>query len=134
MVKGVAALHRRFQKIPKDIRREVVIAMERMADQMVREMKALAPVESGALKASIGWRWGDAPRGSLSIATFRGRQFGQLKLTLFAAGGEAFYGVFQEFGPNAQPFFFPVYRANRRLVRGRVSRAITKVVKRANKR
>jgi HK97 gp10 family phage protein len=84
---------------------------------------------------------------------------GNLRITVFAGNDEAFYARWVEFGTAAsparasrrnknyrrtvvmtkeyrahaatpaQPFFFPAYRANRKRIKSRVSRAITKAAK-----
>ncbi|MFG1333989.1 HK97-gp10 family putative phage morphogenesis protein [Xanthobacter autotrophicus] len=84
---------------------------------------------------------------------------GDLRITVFAGNDEAFYARWVEFGTKAtparasrrnrnyrrtlvmtkeykahaatpaQPFFFPAYRANKKRVKSRVSRAITKAAK-----
>lgn len=75
-----------------------------------------------------------------------GRGAGNLQITVFAGGGDAYYARMIEFGtaPHlnggrfagskhpgtaAQPFFFPAFRANRRRAKSRVSRAINKAAK-----
>jgi len=74
----------------------------------------------------------EAPAGSLTIGTVGGREFGTMRITIFAGGGDAFYARFQEFGTvdmTANPFFFPVWRAHRRRARTRISRAISKAIR-----
>lgn len=135
MVKGTAQLHRRFAQIPEIIREEVAAELEKQANLMVRQMKALAPKGSTRkLVDSIGWTWGDAPKGTMSVGTIRGHEYGKMKITLYAGGEEAFYARFQEFGTKtmpASPFFFPVFRAEKRRVKAALSRAVTRAAKRA---
>jgi HK97 gp10 family phage protein len=106
--------------------------MEDLANDLVEEMWSRAPYDDGVLQGSIGWTWGDAPAGSLTIGTVGGREFGTMRITIFAGGGDAFYARFHEFGTvnmAAKPFFFPVYRARRRSVRSRITGAIRKAIR-----
>lgn len=113
--------------------------MEAYAAQIVAEMKLLVPVETGALRDSIGWTWGDPPKGSLAVANVRGRSVSGVFITIYAGtrdkklgDQDAFYARWQEFGTQnmpANPFFFVVWRANRRRVRGGINRAVRKALK-----
>lgn len=63
--------------------------MEEGAAEIVAEMKRLAPVQSGALRDSIGWTWGDVPAGSFTIADVRsgknaGEQYATLRIRIYA--------------------------------------------------
>lgn len=139
MVDGLAKFEARWKRIPKKAVENVRIAMEKSAIEIVEEMRARAPHESGALANSIRWTWGEAPAGSFTISTFNGRKFSSLRITIFAGtrdkslgDQDAFYARFQEFGTinmSANPFFFPVWRARRKRVKGRVSRAISKAIR-----
>lgn len=138
MVKGVAALHRRFQAIPKRITDAVVAPMESYADQVVAMMRGLVPVDSGTLRDSIKWTWGDAPKGSLVIATVGGKSYEKILITIYAGNASTVVGSrgqfntasLQEFGTinmPANPYFFISWRANR----NRVKAGLTRVVKKA---
>lgn len=133
MVDGLDKFNARWRKIPKAARVNVRAAMEDLANDIVEEMWSRAPHgATGVLGASIGWTWGEAPKGSLTIGTVGGREYGALRITIYAGGGDAFYARFQEFGTvkmPANPFFFPVWRARKRRVKGRISRAISKAIK-----
>lgn len=159
---GLARLNRKLKAIPQAVQAEIAKAMEESAQEVVNLAKSLVPVGSGgragskkvsrhgALRDSIGWTWGDAPKGSIVLGTVkqrRGRSANNMRITIFAGNDEAWYARFVEFGtrqhiaggkfagatiPNvsAQPFFYVSYRAVRKKVRGRVSRAVTKAAKR----
>jgi len=158
MVQGLAELNRRWLAIPLRVREAVRLVMESTADEIVADMQRLVPVDTGALKASIGWTSGDAPKGTLTIGFFGGREFGTLRITFFSGGTpgtarqqrrasgtrksdqkrtgsfDSDTARFQEFGTlkmPANPFFFPVWRVWRRRVKTRISRAITKALKAA---
>lgn len=143
-VEGLTDLLRKMRAIPDKIEVEVKAEMEKMAADMVRQMRAIAPKgETGALAASIDWTWGAAPKGTMTIGTVGaakpgGGAFSHLVLTIYTGGKvngmDAFYARFQEFGTRkmaANPFFFPVYRANRTRARSGLSRAVRRAVKNA---
>lgn len=142
MVEGVEALRRRLvQQVPQSIAQRVTDAMERAAEQIVSDMKRVAPVLSepdpkrrpGALRDSIGWTWGAAPKGSFTIASASGGgEYQTLRITIYAGNAEAFYARFVEFGTRkmrARPFFFGVYRTNKKRIRANIQRALNKAIK-----
>lgn len=149
MVNGVAKLRAQLNKVPNLVLEEVTAALEKSAREIVAEMNALKPWP----EIQIDWTWGDVPAGSLSIGTVRGKEYGKISIKIFAtATSSDFPAGFQaltfwaEFGTSeryhksgkytgkitAQPYFYPVMRSNKSLVRGRVSRAVNKGMKRAN--
>lgn len=146
-VQGLGRLQRKLKRFPEVAEREIRKTMESIASEVVALAKSLAPRDSGELAESIGWTWGDAPKGALVLGEVRGRaSSGNLRLTIYAGGGVAFYARWVEFGTsahvnagifegtehpgtNAQPFFFPSWRALKRRSRGRLSRAITRSAK-----
>ncbi|TRD21909.1 HK97-gp10 family putative phage morphogenesis protein [Palleronia caenipelagi] len=123
-------------------------AMERGAEEIVAMMKTLAPHDDGDLRDSIGWTWGDEPKGSLKIGTIRsgrnaGRQFATLKITFFVG---AFYAHMVEFGTSphaqpkmrrihpgtsAQPFFYAAWRAKKAGFRRKIRTAVRKAIREA---
>lgn len=136
MVKGVAQFTKRLTKdIPALVQAAARDAMEKGAEDVVAMMKRLAPVESGALRDSISWIWGDAPAGSFIIGTVGGREYKTMRITIYAGGladEDVFYARFLEFGTQkmrAHPFFYPAWRAKRRSVKNRISRTISKALK-----
>lgn len=163
MVDGLDRFNARWRKIPKAARVNVRAAMERTAAEIVDEMKRRAPSDTGALRDSIDWSWGGAPEGALTIGKVGGREYGALRIVIFAGGERASrkkgggikwrslshikkgafmlfrspgfshdYAKYQEFGTvkmPANPFFYPVWRARRRRVKVRISRAISKAIK-----
>ncbi|GAA6190890.1 HK97-gp10 family putative phage morphogenesis protein [Phaeobacter sp. NW0010-22] len=132
MVQGLDRFNRRWQAIPKNARINVRAAMEDAATDIVEEMASRAPYLEGELQASIGWTWGEAPKGSLTIGSVGGTNYGALRITIYVGGGDAFHARFQEFGTAnmpANPFFFPVWRARRKRVKGQISRALSKSIR-----
>lgn len=128
-IQGLDKLRRKLKQMPHRIERQIRAAMEKSADEIVAMAQNLSPVDSGGLRDSIGWTWGDAPAGSMAIA--QGKS-GNLTITIYAGGGDAFYARFVEFGTqkmSAHPFFYPSYRTHKKRARGRITRAINKAVK-----
>lgn len=76
--------------------------MARAADEIVAMMKSLVPVDKGTLRDSIGWTWGQAPEGSIVIGALKGAGVGgDLTITIFAGGKDAYYVRWVEFGTQA---------------------------------
>lgn len=135
-------LRARLAKIPDIAREAAAAAMEECAAEIVAEMKLLVPVDSGDLRDSIGWTWGDIPAGSFIIDEIRsgknaGQQYATLRIKIYAGSREAFYARFIEFGTRtgvrAQPFFFAAYKkwGGKAKFRARVRAAIRKRIKEA---
>lgn len=139
-VEGLTAFQRKMALIPQAIINEVQKELEKQATELVAMMKRLAPKESGALANSIGWTWGNAPKGSVTLGSVAASEGSSLRITVYAgaagkkADGGTFYARFQEFGTKnmpANPFFFPAYRSKRRKIRGALSRAVKRGIKNA---
>ena len=145
-VQGLDRLRKKLQRFPAIVEQEIRAAMEASANEMVALMKSLVSVKSGTLRDSIGWTWGEAPKGSMTIGRVRSRT-GNLVITIYAGGGDAFYAWIVELGsaPHlnggrfagsqhpgtaVQPFFFVSFRALRRRARSRVTRSINRAAKR----
>lgn len=128
-VEGLASLRRKLAALPEASQAAVRKALETGAGEIVAMAKRLVPRDSGDLQNSIGWTWGDAPKGSIALASGGS---GEMRITVYAGNDEAFYARWVEFGTAsaaAHPFFFPSYRALRKRVRGRVERGVRKALK-----
>ncbi len=136
-VSGLGELRKKIAALPEAMRAEIRAALEKGADEMVAMAKRLCPVDSGALRDSIGWTWGEPPKGSVVLAsgsTERGET-----ITIYAGSSDktmgpadAFYARWVEFGTvnmRAQPFFFPSWRALRKRIKSRNTRAVSAVMK-----
>ena len=133
--------------MPDAIKAQIKLAMEAQADEVVRMMRSLAPEgESGALRASIGWTWGEAPKGSITIASVKSQLGRGMTLTIYAGNKDAYYARWVEFGTDphangglfagsehpgtrAQPFFYVSWRANKKPAVRKIRAAIRKAVK-----
>lgn len=141
-------LRARLARVPDIAREAAARAMEEVAQEIVDEMKRLAPVlrtpdkrrTAGALRDSIGWTWGDVPAGSFVIDEIRsgknkGNQYATLRIRIYAGSKDAFYARFVEFGTKtggpAQPFFFPVWKARRAEFRRRVRDSVRRAIREA---
>lgn len=147
---GLAKLQRKLDRLPAIAKATVRQKMGEAADEIVSMMRSLAPVlkepdsrrRAGALRDSIGWTWGQAPKGSMVIAALRGAGAGgDLTITIYAGSrdksrgpDDAYYARWVEFGTKnmpAQPYFYVSWRANKRRagrkVRGAVRQAARNV-------
>lgn len=156
MVQGLTELENRWRRIPHAIRNDVRNAMEQIAEAVVRDARRLAPKgTSGDLVRSISWTWGDAPDGSVTIASASASgDPNAIRITIYAGNKSSLVtnkrGVYfqnariQEFGARRgppghdsakmwrqpTPFFFPAWRIWRRRVRVRLSLAMRKAIER----
>jgi HK97 gp10 family phage protein len=146
-IQGLDRLNKKLAKLPAVAKQMIRQAMEAKANEIVAMMKNLVPVDDGTLRDSIGWTWGKAPKGSLTIASVQATGDSDMTLTIYAGNKEAYYSRFVEFGTarhengglfagsihpgtTAQPFFFVSYRANKR----RTVRAVRKASRDAAKK
>ncbi|MDH6294676.1 HK97 gp10 family phage protein [Agrobacterium fabrum] len=142
---GLAKLNRKLAKLPAAAEKRIKEAMGQGADEIVALMKSLVAVDSGELRDSIGWTWGEAPKYCQKIATVKSAD-GKMVITIYAGNNKVRYAHLVEFatkahqnggqfpgtqhpGTKAQPFFFVSYRALRRRTKSRITRAINKSAK-----
>ncbi|ADH87357.1 phage protein, HK97 gp10 family [Ancylobacter novellus DSM 506] len=148
---GLAKLHRKIAKLPEQARTDIRAAMEKVAEQIVDLARSLVPTVSGDLRDSIGWTWGRPPRGSISLGTVARAKLGaSMTITIYAGNDEAFYARWVEFGTaahvngglfagtrnpgtQARPFFYPAFRAHRRIARREVRKAIRSAARKVAK-
>lgn len=138
-------LQRKLDRVPGKVKARIREAMEQGANEIVAMAKHLAPADDGTLRDSIGWTYGRAPKGAITLGKVEAIG-GDLTITIYAGNSEAFYARWVEFGTSqhtaggkfagstipaipARPFFYVSFRTNRKRVRSRVTRAITKAAK-----
>lgn len=130
---GLPKLRKKLEALVAVGRDEIRRAMETSADEIVALAKSLAPVDKGDLKDSIGWTWGKAPKGAMTLGKVQSDGVdSEFTITIYAGNSEAYYARWVEFGTQkmaAQPYFYPSYRALRRRSKSRVTRAVTKAIK-----
>jgi HK97 gp10 family phage protein len=144
---NLVKLDRKLKSLPTVAKSHIRAEMEKVADTIVAMMKNLVPVDDGALRDSIGWTWGKAPKGSMVIAAVKGGLAGDLTLTIYAGNDKAYYARWVEFGTaghinggkfkgtknpgtNARPFFYVSWRANKKSA----VRAVRKATRNAAKK
>lgn len=115
-VLGLDRLKRRLAKLPARMKAEVKAALDKSADELVAFQQRQVPVDDGDLRDSIR------------------KQDGRHELEVIVSAGDekAFYAAMVEFGTSktvAQPYFFGPYRALRRRIKSRTSRAVRKAVR-----
>lgn len=126
---NVQRLNRKLAALPAVAKDEIRKAIAQSAREIADLAENLVPKDSGKLAGSIGWTWGEAPKGSIALATAKA---GDLTATVYAGDDEAYYARWVEFGTQkmaAQPFFFVSYRALRKRSKSRIRRAGTKAAK-----
>lgn len=143
--KGLPKLKAQLIALKEKTRDDMKPALAGAADTVVAMARSLVPEDSGDLRNSIGWTWGSAPKGSISLTTAK---VGNLRITIFAGNSTAYYARFVEFGtaPHkqggqfkgtehpgtaARPFFFPAYRASRKDIKRRIRKALRDAVQKA---
>ncbi|RWR44985.1 HK97 gp10 family phage protein [Sinirhodobacter ferrireducens] len=156
MADDLASFQAKLQALGRSASKCVGKAMETSAEEICDLARAACPVDDGDLKKSIGWTWGDAPKGSVSIGTVGDNA--AMRITIYAGDAKAYYARWVEFGTKAhaigkgsnsklkgksnqtgaqhngaraRPFFFPAYRLGRKRAINRIKRAISKAVKEA---
>lgn len=138
-------LQRKLDRLPGRVKARIREAMEQGANEIVDMAKSLVPDDSGALRDSIGWTYGRAPKGAMTLGKVEAIG-GDLTITIYAGNSEAFYARWVEFGTSqhiaggkfagstipaipASPYFYVSFRTLRRKVKARISRGITKAAK-----
>jgi HK97 gp10 family phage protein len=142
---GLQKLQKKLEALPGKVKARIREAMEEGAKEIVALAKSLVPADSGALRDSIGWTWGRAPKGAMTIGKIQSIG-GDLTITIYAGNSEAFYARWVEFGSAAHtaggkfagatipaipasPFFYVSFRALRGRVKSRITRSINKAAK-----
>ena len=123
-------LNRKLLALPLASQESIREAIARSAREIADLAESLVPRDTGRLAASIGWTWGEAPKGSMVLATLTART-GTMTATVYAGDSDAFYARWVDFGTEAitaQPFFYVAYRALRKRATGRIRRAHKKAI------
>ena len=133
MVDGEAEFRRfMYKTVPDAVRTAARDAMEKGAHELVALMRELAPVQDGFLKASIGWTWGEPPKGSIVLDDIAPAEDSSMRIVIYAGSELAYYARWVEFGTSqapAHPFFWPAYRDLEPRIKSRITRAIGKAIR-----
>jgi len=150
---GLPQLRAAFNRVPEKIRDEVTIQVEREAERLVKQISQQKPVgiDGNPIdEIEVGWTWGAAPRGSITLGSVANNKFAKVQVTVYARGkpGSGFGAAWFEFGTEmrvqkttgketgilpAQPFFWPNYRDRRKFIKRNLRAAITRGIKKAMK-
>lgn len=152
-VQGLASLATKLKKLAPETRSALRQALAENADELVAAQKNLAPVDSGALRDSITQTWGGGPGPSYAAFQKRSGRAASpvsgdpdLSVRISAGNTKVRYAHLIEFGtaPHknggkfagtqhpgtaAAPFFYPAYRALRKRMKARLTRATTRAAK-----
>lgn len=153
MAKGVktsgrSALLRKLALLPQAAREEIGKAISQSAEEIAAAQRRLAPKKTGALERSIVVTRGGAVPKYASVGRAGTTQKGDPDLTVIVSAGnsQVRYAHLVEWGsaphenkglfegsqhPGTKPvgFFFPVYRAYRKRVKSRMTRATKKAAR-----
>jgi HK97 gp10 family phage protein len=134
--KGLAALNRRLEAIPREVREAVKPALMKAAEEIAETMRAGAPEDTGALIDSITITPGgqstpaySQPGGSHVVP--------DNAVAITAGDSDVRYAHLAEYGAEhapAQPFFWSSIRLTRKRITARITRAINKAFKDAASR
>jgi len=128
-VLNVDRLNRKLAALPEVAKEEIRKAIAASAREIADLAESLVPKDSGRLAGSIGWTFGDPPKGARILATGK---TGDMTATVYAGDSDAYYARWIEFGTQkmaAHPFFFVSYRALRKRAKSRIKRAGTMAAK-----
>jgi HK97 gp10 family phage protein len=124
-------LSRRLEAIPKAIREAVQPALIKSGTELVDMMRHLAPVDTGALRASIAVTLpGERTPPYSQLGGSRTAAENQVLVT--AGNADVRYPHLVEYGTaeaHAQPYFRPSYRLLEKRITNRIKRAIGKAVR-----
>lgn len=133
--KNHARLIAKLNKLPAAIKAEIRKPMEKGANDITAMQRQFAPVDTGALRDSINWVYGEAPKGAITAGrkTDNSGPINDLKITIFAGNEDAYYARWVEFGTRsgipAQPFFYSAFRFMRKRTAALIKRAAVKAIK-----
>ncbi|WP_370930986.1 HK97-gp10 family putative phage morphogenesis protein [Bartonella sp. DGB1] len=113
--------------------------MEQEANKTVRQMRERVPVDSEALKNSIGWTWASGARPNDILAGSFNKNNCEYRVYISAGtrdkylgDRDAYYFHFVEFGTinqSAQPFFFPVWNGGKKQIKAKIRKELNCKVK-----
>ncbi|WP_058599100.1 HK97 gp10 family phage protein [Aureimonas ureilytica] len=144
-LKAKARIAQTLKRIPAEAKKEIRRELAAAAEGLCVEMRGRVPVESGELRDSITWRYGDQARVLYSQG---GGGDHELSVRISAGNYDVRYAHLVEFGaaPHiaggqhegkqhpgapAQPFFYPTIRGNKRKIDRAVSNAVIRAIRRA---
>jgi len=154
-ISGRTELQRKLKLIPEAIKPPIKAAIAAGAEDVSEMQRRLVVERSGDLRESIVWRWGTEARVAYSTLSSAKRGTGDPSMAAILSAGnvDVRYAHLVEHGtaphpiggffkgqglthPGTapRPFFFPPYRAKRRAVKTRITRAMTKALREVARR
>lgn len=142
-VKNRDRLLKKIAALPKVTREEIRKSLAESANEIVDLQRRAVPVDTGNLKDSIDWHYGDAEKiahsqgaggdHELAVRISAGNTFARhAHLVEFGTAphpqGGKFAGTMHP-GTPAQPFFFPMYRLGKKRAKSRITRAVNKAAR-----
>lgn len=147
--KGLRNLRRKLDRMPREVKDGIKLALTRSGDDLVKTMRGFVPVDvknGGELRDTIEWYFPDRRpedkdlNASASRLSIKGKQGLAILVVAGASsrsGEDGYYAKWIEFGhvdrsgglipPN--PFFYPAYRFRKNAIRGRITRETNKALK-----
>lgn len=116
-IKGLDALNKKLKRMPADAKAEIGKALNEGADRVVALSRSLAPVDEGDLRESIRKEPG---RHELAVNIVAGGPLTQRPVREGVTAPTFDYAARIE---KQSPYFFPAYRALKKSIRARLSRA-----------
>lgn len=145
VVQGREALLAKLKAMAPEAKSAIKQALAESADEITDMQRRLVPARTGALRDSIGSTFGTYKPENSNVRGVSASSEGgdpDLTVTIHAGNAKAWYAAFVEFGtaPHdigaghhpgaaARPYFFPAYRALKRRVKSRITRATTRAAK-----
>jgi HK97 gp10 family phage protein len=126
-----ARLAQRMAAIPKAVKDAVRPALIKSGNEMAASARALAPVDTGALKNSIAV----TPPGQATPPYSQpgGSQVaGETEVLVTVGDTHVRYAHLVEYGTKnarAKPYFWPAFRLNKKRIQNRTKRAVAKAVR-----
>lgn len=137
----------RLKRLPDAMKTKIRAAMAKGADEIVSMQRRLVAVDSGDLRKTIQWNWGarkirysqgssKSPAFGLTISAggqVAGVDVRYAHIVEFGAAPHVIGGIFKGQGVmhpgiDAQPFFYPSYRAKKKSFRNRYRRAMRQAI------
>ncbi|WP_305972698.1 MULTISPECIES: hypothetical protein [unclassified Mameliella] len=146
-----ARFTRKMRAMETEVHDKLTRAIERWADRVVAEMRAMLALSYPAVaaKVDISWTWGQAPAGAITVGQVGRNEFDQMVVTVYAKAksGSGISAAWFEFGtaPRVQKktgrptgrisgasFFFGTYRSNRRRILSGLRSTLRRAVRNIN--
>lgn len=130
---GLASTMAAFDRVIRAPREAILPALKKSGEELAAAQKALAPVDTGALRDSITVTM---PGESAPAYSQPGgsRVAGETEVLVTAGNTDVRYAHLVEYGTadaEAQPYFWPTFRLLRNRLQNRINRAAKKAVKEA---